>query len=208
MKRISSLILQDFPIPEIHDDDALLKVEMVGVCGSDPGYYSGKTAHAMPLIMGHEIVGRIDKIGSKKAETSGLKVGDRVIVENRFGCGVCKQCVTGHYSNCVFFLQRSDKLIMLPSAAAFGMVYGVTSTGWASISRAAFPRERSGDIYAVGMALAQISTSLSLTLRGILFDRLGSCIPALWCNIIFLLIGIIGIPAIGLLCRRDENLYE
>jgi len=93
--------MQEFPIPEIHDDDALLKVEMVGVCGSDPGFYKGKTPHAMPLMMGHEIVGRIEEIGAKKAAISGLKKGDRVIVENRFGCGVCKQCVTGHYSKCV-----------------------------------------------------------------------------------------------------------
>lgn len=40
---IRQMEMQEFPIPEIHDDDGLLKVEMVGVCGSDPGYYRGKT---------------------------------------------------------------------------------------------------------------------------------------------------------------------
>ena len=93
--------MREFPIPETHEDDGLLKVEMVGVCGSDPGYYRGKTPHALPLIMGHEIVGRIAKIGPKKAKDTGCKVGDRVIVENRTGCGVCPACIEGHYSKCV-----------------------------------------------------------------------------------------------------------
>ena len=98
---IRQMEMREFPIPEIGDDDGLLKVEMVGVCGSDPGYYRGKTKVPFPLIMGHEIVGRIEKIGAKKAALAGVKVGDRVVVQNRFGCGVCKQCITGNYEKCV-----------------------------------------------------------------------------------------------------------
>lgn len=98
---IETMEMQEFPIPEIGRNDGLLKVEMVGVCGSDPGFYSGKTKVPFPLIMGHEIVGRIEEIGEEKAKACGVKKGDRVVVENRFGCGVCKQCITGNYSKCI-----------------------------------------------------------------------------------------------------------
>ena len=59
---IRQMEMRDIPIPEIGDEDGLLKVEMVGVCGSDPGFYNGKTKVPFPLIMGHEIVGRIGQI--------------------------------------------------------------------------------------------------------------------------------------------------
>lgn len=93
--------MQEFPMPEVHDDDGILEVEMVGVCGSDPGFYSGKLDLKLPLLMGHEIVGRIAAIGEKKAKRNGVKVGDRVVVQNRFGCGVCRECIQGRYEKCV-----------------------------------------------------------------------------------------------------------
>ena len=52
---IRQMEMRDIPIPEIGAEDGLLKVEMVGVCGSDPGFYNGKTKVPFPLIMGHEI---------------------------------------------------------------------------------------------------------------------------------------------------------
>ena len=48
---IRQMEMRDIPIPEIGDEDGLLKVEMVGVCGSDPGFYNGKTKVPFPLIM-------------------------------------------------------------------------------------------------------------------------------------------------------------
>ena len=48
----------------------------------------------------HEIVGRIAEIGDYKSEISGCKKGDRVVVETRFGCGVCKPCIQGKYNRC------------------------------------------------------------------------------------------------------------
>jgi len=98
---IRKMEMQEFPIPEIKANDGLLKVEIVGVCGSDPGFYTGKTKVPLPLLMGHEIVGRIEEIGEEKARLNGVKKGDRVVVQNRFGCGVCKQCITGNYEKCI-----------------------------------------------------------------------------------------------------------
>lgn len=97
---IRQMEMQEFDIPEVKADDGVLKVEMVGVCGSDPGFYSGKTKVPFPLIMGHEIVGRIYDIGEEKAKASGVKKGDLVVVENRFGCGKCRSCIIGDYAHC------------------------------------------------------------------------------------------------------------
>lgn len=98
---IRKLELREYPVPEIGDDDGILKVDMVGVCGSDPEMFRGKSPCNMPFIPGHEITGTIYKIGKRKAKLSGVKEGDRVVVENRFGCGVCKHCLQGNYNKCV-----------------------------------------------------------------------------------------------------------
>jgi len=59
--------LWEFDLPRIGPEDGLLKVEMAGVCGSDPGMYRGKASRAprpYPIIMGHEIVGRVQEMGN------------------------------------------------------------------------------------------------------------------------------------------------
>lgn len=97
------MAMWEFALPQIGDEDGLLKVEMAGVCGSDPGMFKGKaTALAIkyPLILGHEIVGRIEKIGAKAAARHKVKEGDRVIIETAFGCGHCHSCLTGNYVHC------------------------------------------------------------------------------------------------------------
>jgi alcohol dehydrogenase len=97
----------EFDLPPIGPEDGLLKVEMAGVCGSDPGMYRGKATRGprpYPIIMGHEIVGRIEELGEAAAMKHGVKVGDRVIIEYAFGCGRCYPCATGSYNQCESFL--------------------------------------------------------------------------------------------------------
>lgn len=95
--------LWEFEIPKIGPDDGLLKVEMAGVCGTDPGIYRGKSLGlpiSYPLILGHEIVGRIEAMGERARERSRVQEGDRVIIETAFGCGYCYPCITGNYVQC------------------------------------------------------------------------------------------------------------
>ena len=95
--------LKVFDVPETGPVDALLKVEMVGVCGSDVGMYHGKKSRKprpFPIIMGHEMVGEIAEIGETAAEYHGVQKGDRVIVEYAFGCGHCRNCRMGKYVQC------------------------------------------------------------------------------------------------------------
>lgn len=95
--------LRRFPLPRIGEDDGLLKVELVGVCGSDPGIFSGSSTRGnrpYPIILGHEIVGRVVELGPKAKKRLQVDVGDRVVLEYAFGCGSCDMCLSGHYTLC------------------------------------------------------------------------------------------------------------
>ena len=92
--------IQAFDLPVIGEDDGLLRVELCGVCGSDPRIYSCTDPKQFPLIMGHELVGHIEQLGSRAAARWGVQVGDRVIVEHLFGCGHCRWCLLGEYRFC------------------------------------------------------------------------------------------------------------
>ncbi len=95
--------MRRFPLPVVGEDDGLLKLELVGVCGSDPGIFKGKASRAprpYPLILGHEIVGRIQAAGAKALARWGVSLDERVIVEYAFGCGACAPCLAGRYTLC------------------------------------------------------------------------------------------------------------
>lgn len=91
------ITMQEFPVPEAGEDDGVLEVEVAGVCGSDVFHYNGSNA---PIIMGHEIVGRVSDIGPTAQQAWGIRAGDRVVVETTFGCGRCERCRMGKYRVC------------------------------------------------------------------------------------------------------------
>ncbi|NIA15795.1 MAG: alcohol dehydrogenase catalytic domain-containing protein [Nitrospiraceae bacterium] len=87
------------PVPKPHE--ALVRVESIGVCGSDMHYYEdgaiGQTRITEPLILGHEFAGIVEAVG-KDADPA--LVGKRVAVEPSIPCGECEWCRTGHYNVC------------------------------------------------------------------------------------------------------------
>jgi len=103
MKGAGNIEIQEFPSPEIKENEALLKVELSGICGTDKNMYKGFITHPggkitpFPIIPGHEIVGIIHDIGEEaKATLEGtgeeLKRGDRVVPVCDVGCGTCFNC--------------------------------------------------------------------------------------------------------------------
>ncbi len=94
--------IKEFALPEIGSDEGLLRVEVCGVCGSDwPPYLRGAFGrYKLPLILGHETIGRIEQIGSDAAKAWSVKVGDRVTLEEPLPCGACDACRAGWYFKC------------------------------------------------------------------------------------------------------------
>ena len=87
--------IEEMPIPEIGEDEALLKVMASGICGSDViEWYRVPKA---PRVLGHEATGVIDKVGNK---VTSLKVGDRVFVSHHVPCNQCRHCQRGHHTAC------------------------------------------------------------------------------------------------------------
>ncbi len=91
----------DVPIPDIDDDSAILQIEACGICGSDYEQYEGVLKMPMPVIPGHEPLGRIAKIGDRAAARWGVDQGDRVAVETMLSCRYCANCYDGHYHLCM-----------------------------------------------------------------------------------------------------------
>lgn len=79
-------------------DNVLIKMTAAGICGSDMGIYHGTNAAATyPRVIGHEMVGVVEEIGSNVTR---LKVGDRVIVDQVVNCGHCYACRIGRGNVC------------------------------------------------------------------------------------------------------------
>jgi threonine dehydrogenase-like Zn-dependent dehydrogenase len=106
--------MREFPMPDIHDDAALLKVEVAGICGTDVKMYA-KPPFADPVIMGHENVGIIAKAGRQFTERKGLREGDRVFIEHYVGCMHCEWCHAGEYRHCELTDWRTN-----PDARRYG----------------------------------------------------------------------------------------
>ncbi|XP_056644817.1 sorbitol dehydrogenase-like [Diorhabda sublineata] len=103
---IKDLRLEQRPIPVPSDNQVLLQMEVVGICGSDVHYYIGGRCGPFivekPMVIGHEASGTVVKTGKNVKH---LKPGDRVAIEPGVPCRSCQYCKTGSYNLCpdVFF---------------------------------------------------------------------------------------------------------
>ena len=107
MTGIGKIEMVERPIPQPKDDEVLVKVEYVGICGSDLHYFEmgriGDFIVKAPLVLGHESAGTVLEVGK---DVKHLKVGDRVALEPGKTCGHCEHCRSGRYNLCkdvVFF---------------------------------------------------------------------------------------------------------
>ena len=82
-------------------NDVLIKLGVVGVCGSDVHYYNsgriGSQVVEFPFIVGHECAGTVEAVG---ASVTKVKPGDRIAVEPAVSCGKCDQCLAGRHHTC------------------------------------------------------------------------------------------------------------
>ncbi len=101
MTGIGQMQFEDRPRPVPGPKDVLVKVENVGICGSDLHYFeSGRIGDFVvepPFVLGHEVAGTVVELGS---EVTSLAIGDRVALEPNITCGECEFCRSGQYNLC------------------------------------------------------------------------------------------------------------
>ena len=90
--------IKEIPMPEVKDNEALLKVKYVGICGADVASYTGNQPFTTyPRIPGHEFSAEIVTIPEND---KGLKAGDIVTCNPYFNCGECYSCERGFVNCC------------------------------------------------------------------------------------------------------------
>lgn len=91
----SALALRQFELPALEPGAALVRTEMAGICGTDVHLWKGELKIQLPVILGHETVGWIEKLGSgleKDWNGEPLSAGDRVTWTSTISCGKCFYC--------------------------------------------------------------------------------------------------------------------
>ena len=95
---VRDIIVADHPDPVLEgSDEAIVRVEAAGLCGSDLHPYLGREPAAPGVVAGHEAVGEIVAVGSG---VRGFETGDRVIVPFTASCGRCPACASGLTARC------------------------------------------------------------------------------------------------------------
>lgn len=115
MTGIRQMEMTNVPEPTIkEDDEVLLKIEAVGVCGSDVHYYEtgriGSQIVQYPFVVGHECVATVEAVG---CAVTRVKVGDNIVVEPAISCNDCDQCKRGRKNTC-----RNLKFLGCPGQAS------------------------------------------------------------------------------------------
>lgn len=134
------IFVEEIPVPEISDNQVLLKIRAAGICGSDVHMYEGAASYKVferffPLVMGHEFCGDVAEVGKN---VTAVKPGDRCVSRVAASCGDCYYCRSGRMHFCseafskIIGLQRdggfaeyiavdADALIKMPDSVSYEM---------------------------------------------------------------------------------------
>ncbi|HZR13081.1 MAG TPA: zinc-binding dehydrogenase [Acidimicrobiia bacterium] len=88
-------------VPDVGEDDAVVRVEACGLCGTDHEQYTGTLPLPFAFVPGHETVGTVTAIGDMAARRWGVEPGDRIAVEVFQSCRECAPCRAGEYRRCI-----------------------------------------------------------------------------------------------------------
>jgi L-iditol 2-dehydrogenase len=91
------IVVENVPTPEPAAGEVLLKIEACAICGTDQRVLAGTKPVDVPIV-GHEITGRVEKIG---AGVKGVKKGERYIVQTVIGCNACPACARNQQNLCI-----------------------------------------------------------------------------------------------------------
>lgn len=132
MQEPGVITFQEVDMPKVTEQDVCIRIERIGICGSDIHVYHGKHPFTpYPVTQGHEASGVIVAVGSLVER---LKVGDKVTIEPQLVCGDCHPCRAGRYNVCEelkvmgfqapgmaaeYFTVNQSKVTKLPSNMSF-----------------------------------------------------------------------------------------
>jgi D-arabinose 1-dehydrogenase-like Zn-dependent alcohol dehydrogenase len=91
------LRIEELEMPNVGDEDVLIKVVACGVCHTDLKVMEGKNRFTPPTILGHEVAGTLERVGARCKD---FKEGDRVIIGMRYKCGRCRYCLSARENLC------------------------------------------------------------------------------------------------------------
>lgn len=111
LKRPKQIELTHFDLPEPEPGEIRIRLKMVGICGSDVHLFLGHRPLESPLIIGHEGLGVIDKLG---AGVGNRAIGERVVIEPNIPCLHCRMCRSGRGNSCT-----NKRVIGLNQAGCF-----------------------------------------------------------------------------------------
>ena len=177
-----ALVRQGFALAEPTADEVIVAVDACGLCHTDLGFARAHVAprHALPLVLGHEIVGRVIEVGPRARQS----IGDRVLVPAVMPCGQCPYCRAGRGNACPtqkmpgndihggfasHLVVPSAPLIPIPADVpdveyrAMSVVADAVSTAWQAALRAQLGPEDVAVIVGaggVGGFLVQIAAAL------------------------------------------------
>lgn len=172
------------PTPTIKDNEILVKVKHVGICGSDVHYYEhgriGDFVVEKPIILGHECAGEVTEIGKS---VTGFEKGDLVALEPGYTCGKCEFCLTGRYNLCpdVVFMATPPydgafcEYVAYPSHMAFKLPQGMDTIEGALIEPLAVGMHSANQggaslgqsAVVLGLGCIGLCTLLSLKAKGV-----------------------------------------
>ncbi|MFX0124730.1 MAG: zinc-binding dehydrogenase [Candidatus Hodarchaeota archaeon] len=118
---------REIPIPELKENEVMVKIMRIGICGSDVHVYHGKhPLTTYPVTQGHEVSGIIENVG---INVTTLKPRDKVTIQPQVVCGKCYSCTHGMYHICdelkvmgfqttgmasEFFVTEANRVVKLP----------------------------------------------------------------------------------------------
>ena len=95
------LVMKEVLVPEVKDDEVLIKIKKTSICGTDVHIYNWDEWSAEnikpPLVIGHEFVGEIAALGRN---VHGFEISERVSGEGHIVCGTCRNCLAGRRVYC------------------------------------------------------------------------------------------------------------
>jgi L-iditol 2-dehydrogenase len=126
------IAFNEIQIPGVNENELLIKIMRIGVCGSDIHVYHGKHPYtSYPIVQGHEVSGEVAAIGGN---VKNFKIGEKVTIQPQVVCGKCYPCTHGNYHICdelkvmgfqttgtasEYFAVDASKVLKLPENLSF-----------------------------------------------------------------------------------------